>query len=190
MNAKPFLALLAIFGSGAVLFADEKPTTSPAAPRPVALDFKPIAHFQAHCANCHGNYGSFYGDGFAADLSDADLQQTVKEMCAGPGQAPLKGEELAAEVAYHRSLARGTPFVIVTKRAGGQIEGEVTDGATVQVGGKPATVEGTTFRAAAPPDAPVVASKGGKSTTLAPTDGPFSQSGGSSGTGVPPESAH
>ena len=174
MNAKPLLALLAIFGSGAALFAGEgAPTTAPAA-APAALDFKPITYFQAHCANCHGDYGSFYGKGFATDLSDADLQKTVKEMCAGPGQAPLKGEELAAEVAYHRSLAHGTPFVIVTSRGGGKVSGEVTAGAAVKVGGADAAVDGTTFHADAKDDAAVIASKGGKSTDLKPADGPFS----------------
>ena len=167
------LAVGGLFAS--ILLADEKPTTAPADAPVAALDFKPIAYFQAHCANCHGDYGAFYGDGFAADLSDAKLQETVKAMCAGPGQAPLKGEELAAEIAYHRSLASGTPFVLVTQRGGGKVEGEVTDGATVTVGGKPATVDGTTFRADAPPDSAVVASKGGKSTTLKAAGGAFSQ---------------
>lgn len=144
----------------------DAPATLPAA----ALGFGPVGYFQNRCVSCHGNYGAFYGDGFAADLSDADLADTVAEMCEGPGRAPLDGDDLAAEVAYHRSLAgQGGPFVAVVSRDGTAIRGEVTPGSTVRVGDASATVDGHDWHADVPANAgPVVAERDGRSTTLPP----------------------
>ena len=153
-------------------------TTRPA----VAPGFGAIGYYQAHCVSCHGPYGSYYGDGFAADLSDAELAETVDEMCAGPGQAPLEGDPLAAEVAYHRSLARpdGPPFVAVVSRDAGGVKGEVTPGSAVRVGDRDAVVDGhdwhldATADAPIDPAAPVVAERAGRSTTLTPGEGLYS----------------
>lgn len=52
-------------------------------------------------------------------------------MAEGPAQTPLDPQPLGALVAYHRSLADGTPFILISRRDGDQLAGEVTPGATV-----------------------------------------------------------
>lgn len=93
----------------------------------------PISYFNTTCANCHGDYGSFYGEEFATNLDDADLRRVVQEMVEGPAQSPLGARDLAALTAYHRSLADRTPFVAWTGVRDGELVGEVTPGSTVTV---------------------------------------------------------
>lgn len=116
-----------------------------------ARPFAPIAYFQQSCANCHGDYGTAYGAGFGAGLTDDALRQFVDEMAAGPGFAPLQEKQLDIQTAYHRSMIDGKPFVIAWREGEG-LRGEVTPGATVSVGGVPATVEGHVWHSAATGD--------------------------------------
>ena len=105
------------------------PATAPAEAQPIA--FQPIGYFNDRCGSCHGNYGAFWGEGFARHLDDAALREMVREMTEGPAQAPLDPQPLGALIAYHRSLADGTPFILISRRDGGVLAGEVTPGATV-----------------------------------------------------------
>lgn len=109
--------------------------TSAALVLAAAPPVEPIAFFERACANCHGPYGTFYGEGFARDLDDAALQRVVREMVVGPSRASLDDASLGALVAFHRQLAdaRGGPFVVVTRSAGGEVAGEVSPGARVEV---------------------------------------------------------
>jgi hypothetical protein len=104
---------------------------STAIAEPKGLGFGPISYFEDHCANCHGSMGSNYGDKFGEGLSDARLSQVVKEMCDGPGNAPLDGEELKAEIAFHRALAKKQPFVSLTSVEAGKLTGEAPVGSNV-----------------------------------------------------------
>lgn len=110
-------------------------------PSPSPETLRPITYFNDKCANCHGNYGSFWGEGFAAELSDAELHEIVEEMAAGPAQAPLDEAALAVQTAYHRSLVDGRPF-IVAWREGETWRGEVTPKAKVRAGSAEADVKG------------------------------------------------
>lgn len=105
-----------------------RPTSQPALP-----SIQPIAYFQENCARCHGDYGSNYGDQFARNLDDAKLSKVVDDMCAGPGNAPLSGVDLQAEIAFHRALADRKPFICITKRDGDKFSGETMPGATLKV---------------------------------------------------------
>lgn len=118
-----------------VVVKADPPTTAEASVSPDVppIDFKPISYFNDRCGSCHGNYGSFWGEGFVRDLKDAELRTVVKEMAEGPAQAPLEDQPLAALVAYHRSLTDGSPYLILTRREGSQLAGEVTPGATVVI---------------------------------------------------------
>lgn len=109
--------------------AENNPTPQKVPP----VDFKPIGYFNDRCGSCHGDYGSFWGDGFARDLDDTELRSIVKEMADGPAQAPLDDQSLAALVAYHRSLVNGAPFLILTHHEGNTLRGEVTPGSSVVI---------------------------------------------------------
>jgi hypothetical protein len=89
------------------------------------LEHQPLAYFQNHCERCHGPWGAFYGDSFGEGLSEDELKEIVDEMAAGPAGAPLEGEELAGQVAFHRSLLAKAPFLV--------FEGEVTPGSEVRL---------------------------------------------------------
>lgn len=104
----------------------------------------PITYFNDKCANCHGNYGSFWGEGFAAELSDEALREVVEEMAAGPAQAPLNEAAVEVQTAYHRSLVDGKPF-IVAWREGETWKGEVTPEAKIRGDSQEAEVEGHTW---------------------------------------------
>lgn len=127
-----------------------------ASPRPEAagaapLAVGPISFFNSACASCHGDYGGFYGDGFAAARSDADLGRIVREMVAGPARSDLAERDMEALVAYHRSLVDGAPFLAWTSHRGEELTGEVTPGSTVSVvggdmDGVEASVDGHTWR--------------------------------------------
>ncbi len=115
--------------AGPEVYADAGPVpqTQP------ALAFAALAYFNTSCATCHGDYGSFYGPTFGQGLSDVQLHDVVEEMADGPAAAPLAPAELAAVIAYHRSLIAGTPYLAVTERDGTRVAGEVTPGASVSV---------------------------------------------------------
>ena len=130
----------------------------------------PISYFNANCASCHGDYGSFWGDGFAAEYDDAELREVVAEMAAGPGFAPIDGAALDAQTAYNRSLAAGDgspPFLVAATATGG----EVTPGSTVTLetdaGEVAATVAGHRWHAEV--DSKIIAAiaeRGGQTTRL------------------------
>ncbi len=151
----PFLlSLLAAAGMLWALPVDRPPATQPATQPALSgeqLDFarRPISYFNANCGSCHGNYGSFWGEGFAAELTDHALRDIVDEMAAGPSQKPLEGLALDVQVAYHRSLVDQKPFVTAYLEDG-QLRGEVTPGSEVVVvaGGREhaATVEKHAWR--------------------------------------------
>lgn len=149
------------------------------------LGFGPISYFEDHCANCHGSMGSDYGDKFGAGLSDAKLAQVVKEMCDGPGNAPLEGEELKAEIAFHRSLAKHQPFVSWTETKANKLIGEAPPGSKVWVvtasGQTSATLEEARWNAEMPASsdlssAAVHVSKDGSTTVLSLGESSYSHS--------------
>lgn len=111
--------------------------------------FGPIGYFENHCARCHGPYGAFYGDEFAASLDGDHLRDVVQEMVFGAAQSSLEDPEIDLLTAYHRSMAAGEPFVVVTTGMP-ELAGEVTPGATVRVqtaeGQHDAAVEGHRWR--------------------------------------------
>ncbi|MBZ0256272.1 hypothetical protein K8I31_09430 [bacterium] len=97
------------------------------------LSFKPIDYFEFNCARCHGSYGSSYGDTFGEGMTDEELVEFVDDMAGGPGQAPIEGKKLDAEVAFHRSLVLDEPFIAWTGWDGKTLSGEVTAEATVSI---------------------------------------------------------
>lgn len=173
-----FAAATAALGIASVLLIAVRanpPTTTeaPASHNVPPIDFKPIGYFNDRCGSCHGDYGSFWGDDFVRDLDDAALRAVVKEMAEGPAQAPLEDQPLAALVAYHRSLADGAPYLILTQHGNDQIAGEVTPGATVviQSGNQtiPANVDQHSWSATVQEMADgwsITATKDGKTTRL------------------------
>ena len=122
--------------------APNAPADADAAPR--VTSFAPLTYFNQNCARCHGKYGSFYGDGFAKDLSDDSLHQVVAQMAQGPAQAPLSPADLEIETAWHRALRDGKPFVAIVKSEkvpqGWQLSGEVSPGATLEINGQPVEI--------------------------------------------------
>lgn len=148
------------------------PAAASSAPDALPLSTGPITFFENQCARCHGSYGAQYGEALRA-LADADLARFVDEMIVGPGMASLPPADVAAQVAYHRSMVDGRPFLAITSRNGASIGGEVTPGAAVTVltpaGRVVAEVTGHTWRGSlAPGAAPtaVEAVSGTGSTTL------------------------
>lgn len=85
--------------------------------------------------------GSNYGKTFGAGRNEKQLFRSVKEMCDGPGNAPLEGEELLALVAFHRALAKKQLFISWTSAEGGKLTGEVSPGTrvTLKVGDQQTT---------------------------------------------------
>lgn len=113
-----------------------------AVPEPVAfemdslvspLEHQPLEYFDLYCARCHGPWGDFYGDGFGGHLTDDGLEEIVAEMAAGPAGAPLEEDALAAQVAFHRSLLAGEPFLVFGGLSEGVMSGEVRPGSTVRL---------------------------------------------------------
>jgi len=165
----PLPAVIAAWPGGA------EPTVQPPATQAALdaeqLDFarRPITYFNQECGACHGNYGSFWGEGFAAAYDDAGLRKVVDEMAVGPAQMPLEGVALDVQVAYHRSLVDGKPFVTVFTDKGA-LMGEVTPGSEVVllIDGKeqPATVEKHAWRSNAKAATAVRVRKGGEVTEI------------------------
>ena len=157
--------------------------TDTAGGTPAPLGHAPLEYFAAKCARCHGPFGSFYGEDFGRNRSDAALHKVVKEMAEGPAGAPLAGRELDAQVAFHRALLAKEPFVAWTGQSGGEIAGEVSPDTTVSARVKgvevPAKVDDTRWRLTLPAgtaasDVTVVARSDATSTTLALKDAAFS----------------
>ena len=141
-------------------------------PEQLAALRKPISYFNQKCANCHGDYGNYWGDGFAADKDDKQLREAVEGMCNGPAQATLDARPLEAQVAYNRSFKTKMPFATAYRTDAGTLGGEVTPGATVTltVDGQsvPAKVDGHKWTSDAQSAEAVAVEKGGKTTTLKP----------------------
>jgi hypothetical protein len=94
---------------------------------------RPIEYFNLNCARCHGEDGSAYGEGFGAGYDEEGLRQIVREMCEGPGAAPIHGEEFEAQVALHQALAQGLPFAVITTFLPGHVIGECLPGTEVNL---------------------------------------------------------
>lgn len=139
--------------TGAAAEPTSRPATGPAEGEIDEALRTPITYFNANCSSCHGNYGSYWGEGFAAELSEEELHAVVDEMAAGPAFAPLEGRALEAQTAYNRSLAAGAEkgLFVVAIVQGATVTGEVTPEATVTVvtgaGDVKATVDGHTWAA-------------------------------------------
>ncbi|HEX8464444.1 MAG TPA: cytochrome c [Abditibacterium sp.] len=105
------------------------------APEPASTSkpgFAPLDYFQANCERCHGPNGSFYGPTFGKNLkSDAALRQIVKEMCEGPGNAPLPDPELEILTDFHRALRNNKPYITVVSREKAVLSGEATPDAKI-----------------------------------------------------------
>ncbi len=133
-----FAAVVLIAGCSDRESPDAAPATEPpaikqpAAAAATPLGFGPIGYFENHCARCHGPYGSFYGDEFAASLEGDHLREVVKEMVFGAAQSSLKDPEIDLLTAYHRSMVAGEPFLVVMQVAP-ELGGEVTPGAAVML---------------------------------------------------------
>ena len=163
-------AALLIPGVAAVLRQDAPPKHGPP---PKAEEMRPMAYFTAHCQRCHGPEGSRYPD--LTDRSDAQLEESIEEMAEGPGGAPLTPEGLALQVAYHRAIRAGEPFVQIAGFEGDRAVGYASPGATLEYQGdrgykalvKPD--DKGTFRVPSAVSAYVVATKGGK-TAKVPID--------------------
>lgn len=98
---------------------------------PTPVKIPPLAYFASHCSRCHGYYGANYGASFGKNLSEAKLREAVMQMAAGPGGAPLAGSDLDAEVAFHRSLVTGEPFLVWSSLKSQTLKGEVSPDASV-----------------------------------------------------------
>jgi hypothetical protein len=117
----------------------------------------PLAFFEQACASCHGPFGTFYGEAFAATQNDAELTKVVREMVVGPGRSTLDPLSLEALVAFHRSLRDrpNRPFIVVTMATKERLRGEVSPGASVSIvlGGRtlPSVQDGFEWWAELPP---------------------------------------
>lgn len=96
-----------------------------------SLENGPVSYFENNCARCHGSMGSSYGNGFGKGLSADALRKKVSEMAKGPGQAPISGIDLDAEVAFHQALISHQPFVAVTSIDDSMIKGEAITGSKI-----------------------------------------------------------
>ena len=184
---KPFLLLgLALFPLG-VLRAQ---TTAPVAPKvapatektaptteKAAAGFAPLSYFDANCARCHGPNGSFYGKDFGKNLKDdAALRQIVKEMCEGPGNAPINEKSLDILTDFHRALRDNSPFLVLVAQDAKVLSGEASPDAkiTLENGAQNVAVEqkGNAWKVAIPADfkfegAKLVARRGEKVSEIA-----------------------
>jgi hypothetical protein len=117
------------------------PTSAPAGPSitevdafPTGIPPGPLTYFQANCARCHGAYGQGYGPGFGKTRTPDSMRQIVDDMCRGPGGAPLAGEELSTQVAFHLALAKGLPYGLVRGRLAGAVYLEISPGTKLTAG--------------------------------------------------------
>lgn len=120
-------AVLALLASCIVAFSLQ-------APKPVEpLKVAPLEYFAKHCQRCHGENGLNYLSNFADGKSDDDLLAKLKSMAEGPGQSPLEPDDLAIQLAFHRSISAKAPFITWTAHEGNKISGEVTGDAKLIV---------------------------------------------------------
>ena len=132
------LLLAALFGCDdesrsrdtAMQSAATAPATQPLTAEQLEYARRPISYFNDNCGKCHGSYGTYWLGGVLAGLGEQKLREEVDLMAAGPARAPLEGLALEAQVAYHRSLVDGRPFVTVFREPSG-LAGEVTPGSRV-----------------------------------------------------------
>ncbi len=113
-----------------------QPLQTPAAETAEAKTaFEALDYYGAHCGRCHGLEGANYSPESLQKRDDDSLQQVIKEMAQGPGQAPLEGAQLEVVTAWHRAFIAGQPFVSVTKIAREndkiQLRGEATSDARI-----------------------------------------------------------
>lgn len=151
---------------------DAEPTTEKTAP-----SFAPLAYFDKNCARCHGPNGSFYGDSFGKNLKDdAALRQIVKEMCEGPGNAPLNEKNLDILTDFHRALRDNLPFLVLVSQDAKVLSGEASPDAkvTLEDGAQSVVVEqkGNAWKVEIPADfklegAKIVARRGAKFSEIA-----------------------
>lgn len=125
MMKKLLLVTLAFAPLGVLRAQPEVPKTS---------GFAPLDYFSSKCARCHGPNGSFYGANFAKGLKDdAALKQIVKDMCEGPGGAPLEEHDLEVLTDFHRALRDGKPYVVAVELKDGVLYGEASPDSKVIV---------------------------------------------------------
>ena len=93
----------------------------------------PIEYFENQCARCHGTRGSNFVVASLKRRSPASLKAEIQSMASGPGQSPISGRDLDAQVALHRSIIKGTPFLSFTKSANGVLSGEVVGSEIVAI---------------------------------------------------------
>ena len=122
------LVLASSRGDGQKLLAAD---AQPPAPQPRSVSTAPLTYFQDNCARCHGDEGAFYDKAALAKRADAQLRQSIRDMADGPGDAPLSGEGVAVQMALHRAIAKGAPFLAVTKWQAPVLQGEATAGSRV-----------------------------------------------------------
>ncbi len=184
----PFVTILTvIIMTGCGMDSVEK---KPSSTRVQPLTFSPLTYFDSQCSRCHGPNGAHYGDDFGKGLSEKKLRTIVDDMAAGPGEAPLEGAELAAQVAFHHSLIVKTPFIVLTKLETNGMRGEVMPGSEVilEVDGKSfaAEVDGRDWSISLPEnslddpakDAPIlIARREGSETRLDLSRNSYSHSG-------------
>jgi hypothetical protein len=107
--------------------------TSPTAPSTQPLTVGPISYFEDHCARCHGSYGSGYLPESMQRHDAAGLKKLIRDMAAGPAQAPLEEADLDAQVAYHIALLNQSLFITITERTATTLTGEATPGAILHL---------------------------------------------------------
>jgi hypothetical protein len=104
-------------------------------PKPLApskpLATAPIEYYDGACSHCHGPYGSAYTDAFYTHTDLVQLKATLKRMADGPGQSPIDGIDLDAQVAFHQAMIVKLPFLAWTGQDGLVLTGEVTRKSTV-----------------------------------------------------------
>ena len=154
--------------------------TAPAA-KPVApLKIAPRAYFIAHCQRCHGVDGINFVPGFADEPLEK-LRADIVRMADGPGGASLATEDVGVQLAYHRLMSEGLPFIAWTGRDGLVLKGEASDGATLKanIGTlKPGKDGEWTLTLASEADLArvrITATLDGKSSVLAPTTAPYAK---------------
>jgi mono/diheme cytochrome c family protein len=154
----------------------QQPATSPA-----TLGVGPITYFEDHCARCHGSYGSGYLPESLSRRDDESLRRIIRDMSAGPAQAPLADADVDAQVAYHRSLLARVPFIATTQRTADKLAGEATAGSTLEidVNGKRTEIPldghewSVSIDVASVRSARIIATRDGKQTVL-PATQPYS----------------
>ncbi len=158
--------------------AAEGPTLAAVEP----LGIGPITFFNTSCGPCHGDYGMLLREELTADLAGwEDVRGVIRGMVIGQARTTLPDREIDALAAYRMSLLDGSPFLALTGVEAGELRGEVTPGATVEVvtvdSVRAATVDGHSWSAAVPlAQGPITirATLGGRTTALAIPGVPFS----------------